>query len=201
MDYALDQTGTRGPRADQGAKLSTEIDHHIAPAAHLGPVDYPRERDLERNELRQLVARLSARPEAWHTLVRHDPAQRIYEQLWRDEHVTAWLICWMEEHDTGFHDHDLSSGAVAVVAGEVREQRLVIGGDPLMRTFSAGDSFDFGPSDIHRVVHAGAVPAVTLHAYSPPLRRMGAYTVEPGGVLSRHAMSQSDELRPLGSRA
>ena len=58
------------------------------------------------------------------------PSQRVYEELLSDEHVTAWLICWMDDHDTGFHDHDVSAGAVAVVGGRVREERLAIGGEP-----------------------------------------------------------------------
>ena len=47
----------------------------------------------------------------------HDPDRRRYALLVRDEHVAVWLICWMEDHDTGFHDHDLSAGAVSVVEG------------------------------------------------------------------------------------
>jgi hypothetical protein len=81
----------------------------------------------------------------------------------------------MNDHDTGYHDHDLSAGAVAVTAGAVREERLVLGGAPAARTVSTGGSFTFGPADIHRVSHAGSEPAVTLHAYSPPLWRMGSY--------------------------
>jgi Cysteine dioxygenase type I len=41
--------------------------------------------------------------------------------LHRDDHVAVWLICWMNDHDTGFHDHDLSAGALCVVRGRVRE--------------------------------------------------------------------------------
>jgi hypothetical protein len=40
----------------------------------------------------------------------------------------------MNDHDTGYHDHDLSA---------------------------AGDTFTFGPADIHRVSHAGSEPAIT----------------------------------------
>ena len=54
---------------------------------------------------------------------------------------------------------------------------------PSVRRYVPGDVFDFSPVDIHRVTHAGTTPATTLHAYSPPLRRMGAYLVQPG----RHA--------------
>jgi hypothetical protein len=160
-------------------------------------IPYPAGRDLDRQELRRVVSGLASRPELWHGLVNHDPSQRIYRQLWRDEHVVAWLICWMHDHDTGFHDHDLSAGAVTVAAGGVCEERLAIGGAPLVRTFGPGQTFDFAASDIHRVLHVGDVPAVTLHAYSPPLWRMGAYAVRENGVLARHSVSYAEELHPL----
>ena len=160
-------------------------------------IAYPRDRDLSQHELTELVTGLGRRPDLWGHLVSHDPSQRVYEQLWRDQHVTAWLICWMEDHDTGFHDHDLSSGAVSVARGRVCEERLALGRTPLVRTFGAGQSFGFAASDIHRVLHAGTEPAVTLHAYSPPLWRMGAYAVRPDGVLARHSVSYAEELRPL----
>ncbi len=40
-------------------------------------------------------------------------------------------------------------------------------------------------------------PALTVHAHSPPLTRMGAYMVEPSGKLTRHSASCKQELRPL----
>ena len=48
---------------------------------------------------------------------------------------------------------------------------------------------------IHRVLHAGDGPAVTIHAYSPPLRRTGAYRIGPDGVLERESQSFEVELR------
>ena len=148
-------------------------------------------------ELRGLVERLAAEPEHWSHLVSHDPDARVYEELLRDEHVSVWLICWMEDQDTGFHDHDISSGAVSVISGQVREERLTVGGEPTGRVVGAGESFEFNASDIHRVLHSGDEPAVTIHAYSPPLWRMGAYLVEPDGRLQRHSVSYAEELRPL----
>ena len=50
--------------------------------------------------------------------------------------------------------------------------------------------------DIHRVLHAGSEPAVTIHAYSPPLLRLGSYEVEPSGQLRRPSVSSETELRP-----
>jgi hypothetical protein len=159
----------------------------------------PRGRDLSGFELQAFVAELADRPELWIHLVQHDPTRRLCAELLSDDHLTAWLICWMNDHDTGFHDHDTSAGAVAIVGGRVREERLTLGAAPRSRSFTAGEHFHFSPTDIHRVRHAGADPAVTLHAYSPPLRRMGAYVVADDGVLARHPVSSAIELRPLGA--
>jgi predicted metal-dependent enzyme (double-stranded beta helix superfamily) len=160
-------------------------------------VPRPRGRDLSGPELEAFVSELAERPELWIHLVKHDSSQRLYEELLSDDHLTAWLICWMDDQDTGFHDHDVSSGAVAVVSGLVREERLTIDGPPHNRAFSAGDTFHFSPADIHRVRHAGGDPAVTLHVYSPPLARMGAYVIGADGVLARQSVPSSEELRPL----
>jgi predicted metal-dependent enzyme (double-stranded beta helix superfamily) len=154
-------------------------------------------RDLTEAELLRLVRGLAARPRAWQHLVEHDPRQRRYAELMRDEHVSVWLICWSEEQDTGFHDHDLSAGAVAVVAGQIREERLTLGGRPRTRISMAGEGFTFSAADIHRVSHHPGEPAVTLHAYSPPLWRMGAYEILPDGGLRRHSMSYAEELRQI----
>jgi hypothetical protein len=160
----------------------------------------PTGEDLTNEQLLVVATQIGVRPELWSRYVRHDLAQRTYEHLLHDEHLDVWLNCWSHDHDTGFHDHDLSAGAVAVVAGSVREERLVLGrpvADPIARTASAGSAFAFGASDIHRVLHAGNEPAVTIHAYSPPLVRMGSYSIEPNGQLRRHAVSYEQELHQL----
>lgn len=148
-------------------------------------------------ELEALVRELAADRDAWEHLVRHSREQREYVELRRDDDVAVWLICWMDDHDTGFHDHDLSSGAVAVAEGAVAEDRLALGGPPVTRVAAAGESFHFTAADIHRVRHVGDEPAVTIHAYSPPLWRMGAYEILDGGELRRHSLSYAEELRPL----
>jgi predicted metal-dependent enzyme (double-stranded beta helix superfamily) len=167
-----------------------QIEGVIRPSGH----------DLSSEQLLAVATQIATRSGLWSDYVQHDSTHRTYKQLLRDEHLDVWLICWSHDHDTGFHDHDLSAGAVAVVAGSVREERLVLGRPvdaPIARTAHAGSSFDFGASDIHRVLHAGTEPAVTIHAYSPPLVRMGSYTIEPSGQLRRHAVSHEQELRQL----
>jgi quercetin dioxygenase-like cupin family protein len=145
--------------------------------------------------LERFLARLAVEPELWRHAVRHANDVRVYEQIWDDEDVNAWVICWSEDQDTGFHDHDDSSAAIAVISGEVREDRLRLGGAPRSQTFGPGSIFTVPAVAIHRVLHAGDAPAVTLHAYSPPLVRTGAYRIGPDGALERELLSGEEELR------
>jgi len=151
---------------------------------------------LERDELRALVARVAARPELWRPHWDPRATERTYAALHRDDDVDLWALFWRPAHDTGWHDHDTSSGAVQVVEGVLEEHALLIA-EPERRTrYHAGEAFTFGPSHIHRVTCASA-HAVSIHAYSPPLWRLGQYTVAPDGALHRMSVSYADELRPL----
>jgi predicted metal-dependent enzyme (double-stranded beta helix superfamily) len=148
-------------------------------------------------DLHALARAFAEDEEAWREHVRHDAGRRTFHKLLDGDEATVWLICWMPGHDTGLHDHDGSSGAVRVVAGAVHEQRLDADG-PVSRLVGAGEAFDFGPDVIHGVRHAGSAPTVTVHAYSPPLRGMGAYRVDPEGALRRELLAEDVELRPAG---
>ena len=156
-------------------------------------------RDLDRGELRTIVTDLVEQPQVWELLVRHDPNQRVYEQLHRDAHLDVWLICWWHDHDTGFHDHDVSSGAVHVVSGELEEQRLRIGAEPRTSRYGPGAEFDFDASHVHAMRHVGGGPAVSIHAYSPALWRMGTYAIDDDGLLVRESVSYAEELRAAPS--
>jgi predicted metal-dependent enzyme (double-stranded beta helix superfamily) len=159
---------------------------------HSGPQP---SRALDSRELAELAGGYAADRDLWLPHVRVDAERRACHPLLRSPLATVWLLCWMPGQDTGFHDHDGAAGAVAVVAGRVLEERLQVGGEPLRQAHGAGTVFGFGSSVIHRVAHAEGWPAVTIHAYSPALRRMGAYTVEPSGELRRHALDEDVELR------
>lgn len=150
---------------------------------------------LSREQLERFVAELAAAPERWRHLVRHADDARVYEQIYDDERVNAWIICWSEDQDTGFHDHDESGAAVVVISGSVREERLRLGGAPHARLLGPGSIFTVPPVAIHRVLHAGGAPAVTIHAYSPPLVRTGSYRIGSGGALERTALPCEEELQ------
>jgi len=147
------------------------------------------------DELERFVASLAATPELWEHHVRHSDDIRVYELIFDEQDVNAWVICWSHDQDTGFHDHDESGAAIAVISGEVREDRLRLGGSPSTRRVHGGSTFTVPPTAIHRVLHAGDAPAVTIHAYSPPLTRTGAYRISPEGALERESLSFEEELR------
>lgn len=152
---------------------------------------------LTTQQLKEFVETLAASPERWQHLVRHDDKMRAYELIWDDEDVNAWVICWTKDQDTGFHDHNESAAAIAVISGEVCEERLRIGSSPHARVIRGGSTFTVPPVAIHRVLHTGELPTVTLHAYSPPLVRTGAYRIRPDGELQRELLSIDEELRSV----
>lgn len=121
-----------------------------------------------------------------------DDDERVYASL--------QLICWTKENDTGWHDHDVSSGAVAVVSGALLEHNLGVGADHVRTVVPEGKVLSFGPDHIHGLT-GECDGSVSVHAYSPPLWRMGQYAVSDAGVLRRRSVSYADELRPLEDQA
>ena len=152
--------------------------------------------NLDENELEALVSSIAADPRRWEDEIAFDDEHRHYACLHRDEHVDVWVLCWTPSNDTGWHDHDISSGAVAVTRGQLLEGSLAVGAPSVERVVDSGDVFSFGPSHIHRLTGRTA-GAVSIHAYSPPLERLGQYEVGANGVLRRTPVSYTDELRPL----
>jgi hypothetical protein len=156
----------------------------------------PVQRDLNPQELQALVDDLAQRPELWRAHIAFSDEERHYVSLHRDDHVDIWLLCWTRRNDTGWHDHDISAGAVRVVQGAINEHNPRIGGNHHLATIPAGQSFRFGSEHIHRLTGA-TDDTVTIHAYSPPLWRLGRYSIDGDGLMRRISVSYADELRPL----
>ncbi|MXG90627.1 cysteine dioxygenase [Nocardioides flavescens] len=154
------------------------------------------DRDLTPDELARLAEHVAAHSEEWAHHVAFDSEERVYVSLLRDSHVDVWLLCWTPENDTGWHDHDVSSGAVSVVAGELVENNLTLADGARERRVGSGTTFSFGPDHIHRL-NGAVAGSVSVHAYSPPLWRMGQYRVDEDGTLKRVSLSYADELRPI----
>jgi hypothetical protein len=113
---------------------------------------------LSVSELEQLVAELVATPKLWEGFVCHDSSTRIYEQIWDEENVNAWLICWSDDQDTGYHDHNDSAAAIQVIHGHVREDRLRLASSPRTQVIGPGGCLSLPASAIHLVLHAGTGP-------------------------------------------
>jgi hypothetical protein len=122
--------------------------------------------------------------------VREGEHQRIYERLWKDERSEAWLVSWWEPRDTGYHDHDGSSGGICVLEGRVTEEPLVVSGAARVNEYGAGQTLSFAGHHIHRMHHDPE--AVTIHVYSPPITRIGSYEIV-NGVLTRTPCSPDEE--------
>ena len=156
----------------------------------------PGDRDLDRAELVELATLIGKTPELWRDQVRHDHGERIYVQLHRDPHLDVWMICWLDDQKTGYHDHDLSSGAVYVCEGTLVEDRFHFGARGLnhaSRKRPSGKAFEFDAAYIHGVRHAGGAPATSIHCYSPPLWRMGYYGTGENGLLRRTSVTYAEE--------
>jgi hypothetical protein len=84
---------------------------------------------------------------------------------------------------------------VRVVQGALSESNPRIGGQPATRVVRAGERFSFGPDHIHRLA-GEADRSVSIHAYSPPLWRLGQYAIDEDGLMRRQSITYAEELRP-----
>lgn len=137
---------------------------------------------LSRAQLSEIVAGTAARADHWRDLVRYDPQRRWYRRMELAGEYEVWLLSWQPGQGTGFHDHGGSAGAFAVAVGELQEQAVRGRGEVAVRPVAAGGVRSFGARFVHQVVNNSAGPAVSVHAYSPPLPPMRRYELTPGGL-------------------
>ncbi len=180
-------------RADVPARTTTSI----AAVARDVSFDHLPHRDLDGTELRALAASVAADERLWGGDVDVSDGRRHYRSVYRDEHIDVWLLSWAPGSDTGWHDHDVSSGAVAIARGRLVEHNPALFHPEVATCVDAGEVFAFGPDHIHRLTPVEGDPAgaVSVHVYSPPLQRLGQYHVDEFGVLRREVITYEDELR------
>jgi rhodanese-related sulfurtransferase/mannose-6-phosphate isomerase-like protein (cupin superfamily) len=139
-------------------------------------------------ELVSIVSRFVSSDE-WMDRVRLSTKQRWYERLYQGPDHDIWVISWLPGQSTGFHDHGESSGAFIVATGILEEHRP--GEQPLV--IPPGKLRAFGPSYTHDVHNVSRAPAVSIHAYSPPLREMNEYELDGSQLIPREAASERAE--------
>jgi rhodanese-related sulfurtransferase/predicted metal-dependent enzyme (double-stranded beta helix superfamily) len=121
-------------------------------------------------ELADIVEGFASSPK-WLERVRLRSDQRWYEKLYDGPDYDVWVISWMPGQSTGFHDHGASAGAFVVTCGVLEEHRL----GERSRIVSAGELRVFSSDYAYDVRNVSTAPAISIHAYSPPLTEMNEY--------------------------
>jgi predicted metal-dependent enzyme (double-stranded beta helix superfamily) len=133
--------------------------------------------------LSQLVREIVAAERSWRPIVRFTEEQRWYRRLVLAEDHEIWLLSWLPGQRTGFHDHGEACGAFAVAQGELRETLARPATSRVRNRYApAGTVTSFGARHLHDVSNAAALPAISVHAYSPPLTAMRRYEMTAAGL-------------------
>jgi rhodanese-related sulfurtransferase len=140
-------------------------------------------------ELANIVS-LFASSDGWMDRVRLRTEHRWYERLYQGPDHDIWAISWLPGQSTGFHDHGESSGAFVVATGILEEHRP---GEQTL-VIHPGNPRAFGRDYAHDVRNASLAPAVSIHAYSPPLTDMNEYELDGNQLVPRERSSERAEV-------
>jgi rhodanese-related sulfurtransferase/mannose-6-phosphate isomerase-like protein (cupin superfamily) len=135
-------------------------------------------------ELANIVSEFAS-SDGWVDRVRLRAERRWYERLYQGPDYDIWVISWLPGQSTGFHDHGASSGAFILATGILEEHRP----DERTRVIHPGESRAFGPDYAHDVRNVSLAPAISIHAYSPPLNEMNEYELDGSQLVLREGVS------------
>jgi rhodanese-related sulfurtransferase/mannose-6-phosphate isomerase-like protein (cupin superfamily) len=139
-------------------------------------------------ELANIVSRFAS-SEGWMEKVRLRAEGRWYERLYHGPDYDIWVISWLPGQSTGLHDHGASSGALVVATGILEEHRP----GERTRVIYPGKPLAFGPDYAHDVRNVSLAPAISVHAYSPPLSEMNEYELDGSRLVLRERASGKAE--------
>jgi rhodanese-related sulfurtransferase/predicted metal-dependent enzyme (double-stranded beta helix superfamily) len=139
-------------------------------------------------ELANIVSRFAS-SDGWMQKVRLRAEGRWYERLYHGPDYDIWVISWLPGQSTGFHDHGASSGAFVVATGILEEHCP----DERNRMIHPGKPRAFGPDYAHDVRNVSLAPAISIHAYSPPLTEMNEYELDGSRLVPREPASVKSE--------
>jgi rhodanese-related sulfurtransferase len=135
------------------------------------------------------IVSLFASSDGWMDKVRLRAEGRWYERLYHNPDYDIWAISWLPGQFTGFHDHGASSGAFVVATGILEEHRP----GEQTRVIYPGKPRAFGPDYAHDVRNVSLAPAISVHAYSPPLSEMNEYELDGSQLVPREGASGKAE--------
>ena len=121
-----------------------------------------------------------------------DPEQRWHQRVYRDRRVDVWLISWLPTQGTQLHDHGGSAGSFTVLSGTLTEAVVTGGSSILDHERGAGESVGFGAHYVHDVRNTSDAPAISVHAYSPPLTTMTYYDLAEGKLETIASLATDD---------
>ena len=108
--------------------------------------------------------------------------QRILVRAGRWYHL--WVMCWKNGQRSPIHDHAGSSCAVRVLRGTATISDFAFAANGHVKALGSRDCppgtvIGSQDGDLHQVsnLQAGSADLVTLHIYTPPLLRMGTYSL------------------------
>ena len=148
---------------------------------------------LDVDELSALTRSIAAQPDLWQPLVQFQESGRWWTRLDAPPGVDVWLLSWLPSQGTELHDHGASAAAFTIVAGTLTEVRPTQDGALVPQDFPTGRTQTVDPGDRHDVLNTGTEPAVSIHAYSPPLTRMTYWATAPDGTLVPSRTVDTDE--------
>jgi quercetin dioxygenase-like cupin family protein len=132
--------------------------------------------------LLDLVHAVADDPPSWREAIRFDAGRRHWARLPAPEGAELWLLTWLPDQSTDLHDHGPSAAALTVVTGVLEEVRADVDGRRSTSVLTGGDGVQLAPGVVHDVGNRGTAPAVSVHAYSPPLSSMSFYETSPAGL-------------------
>jgi rhodanese-related sulfurtransferase/mannose-6-phosphate isomerase-like protein (cupin superfamily) len=158
--------------------------------------DLPLSRTPE--DLANIVSQFAS-SDGWISQVRLRAEGRWYERLHHGLDYDIWVISWLPGQSTGFHDHGESSGAFIVSSGILEEHRP----GERIHVMHPGKPHAFGPDYAHDVRNVSLAPAISIHAYSPPLVEMNEYELDGSQLVPRERLSDREgpaQGRKFGDR-
>ncbi|MBY0527633.1 MAG: molybdopterin-dependent oxidoreductase [Gemmataceae bacterium] len=135
-------------------------------------------------ELTALLARLDITADDLAEHVHFSGLGYTHNSVRRSRWYHAWVLGWKNGQRSPIHDHKGSNCGLRVLRGTMTQTMFEFAGNGHVKAIG---SADFGPGsvlgsydmDLHQVsnLQPGDADLVTLHIYSPPLEKMGTYSL------------------------
>lgn len=171
--------------------MTTSASHEsVLPGELLGiSLPGPRSGAIAARDAGRLLSGLAKAVPDWALLgphVRFDPRGYVRNRLFRDADWELLLLCWLPGQKTVVHDHGGAWGAVRILVGGLLERRYSWRGTGKPLAFDSERACDGAVvlpepvETVHQNENVSALPAISLHLYSPPLSVLNSYDVATG---------------------